>query len=193
LHVHDMTDWLLIILNPAVIGIPQTTTHMFQIFATVACDQLWFSRNRAYHDKLVPNALTISTTIKKLVLKHHAAWSIALKRNPEVWQKPCPPFYKVNYDTAIRPSFSAQAAVVKSFFESIIGCSSLISPPCSTLYGEVRAALLAAQLVTFLNIPSFILEGDSHCFSGTPKSYHYARLTYIIYYLPHPSHYPINY
>jgi hypothetical protein len=107
LPVHDITDWLLI-LNPATIGIPQTTTHMFQIFVAVACDQLWFSRNKAHHNKLVPNALTISATINNLVLEHHSAWSSSLIRNPEVWQKPCSPFYKVNYDTAIRPSFSAK-------------------------------------------------------------------------------------
>jgi hypothetical protein len=63
-------------------------------------------------------------------------------------------------DTAIRPSFSAQATVVRSFSGSIIGCRSFISPPCSALYGEARAALLAAQLATFLNIPYFILEGN---------------------------------
>jgi hypothetical protein len=63
-------------------------------------------------------------------------------------------------DTAIRP-FSAQATVVRSFSGSIIGCRSFISPPCSALYGEACAALLAAQLTTFLNIPYFILEEES--------------------------------
>jgi hypothetical protein len=161
LPVHDMTDWLFIILNPATIGIPQTATHMFQIFAAVACDQLWFSRNKAHHDKIVPNALTISTTINKLVLEHHSAWSSSLIRTPKIWQKPYSSFYKVNYDTAIRPSFSAQAAVLRNISGSVIGCCSLISPPCSALFGEARVALLAARLATSLNITSFILEGDS--------------------------------
>jgi hypothetical protein len=94
-------------------------------------------------------------------LEHHSAWSSSLIRSPEIWQKPCLPFYKVNYDTAIRPTFSAQAAVVRNFSGSVIGCSSIISPPCSALYGEARAALLAAHLAISLNITSFILEGDS--------------------------------
>jgi hypothetical protein len=63
-------------------------------------------------------------------------------------------------DTAIRPSFSAQATVVRSFSGLNIGCRSFISPPCSALYGEAHAALLAAQLATFLNISYFILKGD---------------------------------
>jgi hypothetical protein len=152
LPVSNMTDWLLIILNPATIGIPHTASHMFQIFAAVACDQLWFSRNKAHHDKVLPNALTISATINRLVLEHHSAWSSSMIRSPEIWQKPCLPYYKVNYDTAIRSSFSAQAAIVRNFSGSVIGCSSIINPPCSALYGEARAALLAAQLAISLNI-----------------------------------------
>jgi len=161
LLVYNITDWLLIILNPATIGISQTATHMFQIFAAVACDQLWFSMNNAHHDKIIPNAITISATINRLVLEHHSAWSSSMIRSPMIWQKRCPPFYKVNYDTAIRPTFSAQAAVIRSLSGSVIGCSSIISPPCSALYGEARAALLAAQLAISLNITSFIFEGDS--------------------------------
>lgn len=143
------------------IGIPQTATHMFQIFAAMACDQLWFSRNKARHDKIVPNAITISATINKLVLEHHSAWSTSLIRTPEIWQKSCSPFYKVNYDTGIWPYFLAQAAVIRSFSRLVIGCCYLISPLCSALYGEARVALLAARLATSLNITSFILEGDS--------------------------------
>jgi hypothetical protein len=37
----------------------------------------------------------------------------------------------------------------------------LISPPCTTVYGEVLAALLATKLALSLHAPSFILEGDS--------------------------------
>jgi hypothetical protein len=47
LPMHNITDWLLIILNPTTIGISHTDSHMFQIFAAMACDQLWFSRNKA--------------------------------------------------------------------------------------------------------------------------------------------------
>jgi hypothetical protein len=71
LPVHNIIYWLLIILNPVAIGIPQTNSHMFQIFAAVAYDQLWFSRNKAHHDNHVPNALLISATINKLILEHH--------------------------------------------------------------------------------------------------------------------------
>jgi hypothetical protein len=49
-NIADMTDWFSIILNPARIGIPLEDFHKFQIFAMVACDHIWFSRNKAHHE-----------------------------------------------------------------------------------------------------------------------------------------------
>jgi hypothetical protein len=48
LNVTTMTDWLLIILNPEKIGILQTDSHLFHIFAAVACDQIWFARLKLF-------------------------------------------------------------------------------------------------------------------------------------------------
>jgi hypothetical protein len=47
LNVTNMTDWLLIILHlHRMLGVPPAETHRFQIFAIVACDYLWFTRNK---------------------------------------------------------------------------------------------------------------------------------------------------
>jgi hypothetical protein len=106
LHISLMTDWLNIIPHPETVGIPLLGSHLFQIFAVVECDQLWFARNKAYHDDLVSNALVISTTINKISKEHHFAWKNKSALPLAVWSKPNPPFYKINYDTAIRASFS---------------------------------------------------------------------------------------
>jgi hypothetical protein len=106
-----MADWLSIIPNHERIGIPRKDFHLFQIFAMIACDQLWFSRNKAHHEDLIPNTLVISATINKLALKHHFGWSSKLIKTLEVWKKPNSPYLKINYDIAIRDSFSTQASV----------------------------------------------------------------------------------
>jgi hypothetical protein len=161
LPVADMRDWIQIILNPSTIGILTSDIHLFQIFAAVACDSIWFARNKAHHDNIIPNALDLSATINRIVLEHHSAWASLQSPPSAVWQKPCSPFFKINYDTAIRDSFSAQAAVCRDSAGSIIKCSSLISSPCSAIYGEASAALLAVKLALSLHLSSFILEGDS--------------------------------
>jgi hypothetical protein len=161
LNVTNMIDWLLIIFNLESIGILKAESHMFQIFAAVACDQLWFTMNKAHHEDLVPNALVISATIDKIVLEHHSAWTSTLVRNLAVWKKLCSPFFKINYDTAICGSFSAQAAVCRNSSGSIIQWSYLISPQCTAIYGETLAALLAVRLALSLRTTSFILKGDS--------------------------------
>lgn len=78
----------------------------------IACDHIWFLRNKAHHEDLVPNAPTISAHINRLVLEHSSAWKTSLSRSLEVWQRPSSHFIKINYGTAIRDSFSAQATVI---------------------------------------------------------------------------------
>lgn len=159
LNVTNMTDWLLIILHPhRMLGVPPVETHRFQILPAVACDYLWFSRNKAYHDGIIPNALSISTTINRISLEHYYAWTTKFDKTPAVWKSPSPPYFKINYDTAIRATFSAQAAVCRDSTGSIIKCISLISSPCSPLYGEALAALLAFRLATSLGLSFFYLK-----------------------------------
>jgi hypothetical protein len=122
------------------LGFSPTETYRFQIFAAVACDYLWFTRNKAHHDGIILNALIISTTINKIALEHYSAWTTKYDKTPEVWKSPSPPYFKINYDTAIKATFSAQVAVCRDSTGSIIKCISLISSPCSTLYGEATAA-----------------------------------------------------
>jgi hypothetical protein len=59
-------------------------THRFQIFFVVACDYLWFTRNKAHHEGIIPNALIISTTINKTALEHCYAWTTKYDKTPKV-------------------------------------------------------------------------------------------------------------
>jgi hypothetical protein len=63
-----------------------------------------------------------------------------------VWEKPVSPIFKINYGVVIRLNFSVQAAVCKDSFETIIGCFTIISPPCTPIYGEAKTAFLICQL-----------------------------------------------
>jgi hypothetical protein len=81
-----MVLWLYIILHPEKVGIPLSDTHLFQLFATVACDQIWMARNKALHKDIVSNAMVISSTINQIVKFHHSAWSNKLIPKPVVWK-----------------------------------------------------------------------------------------------------------
>jgi hypothetical protein len=48
--------------------------HLFQIFASVACDLLWFNKNKAMHDGVSPYVLVLSSSINKVHLEHFSAW-----------------------------------------------------------------------------------------------------------------------
>jgi hypothetical protein len=143
IRISSMESWLDLILHPRKIGIPSSDHHLFQIFATVACDQIWLARTKALHDDIVSNALVISSTINCIVKHHHSAWTNKLVPKIVVWERSFPPFYKINYDTAICLEFSAQAAVCRNSQGTIIGCSTVISPHCSPVFCEATAAFLA--------------------------------------------------
>jgi hypothetical protein len=116
--------------------------------------------------KLITMALS-RMLLAYLLLSTGLLWSTILRGQPNMKKllqsrkSPYPPYFKINYDTAIRSTFSTQAAVCRDSIGSIIKCISLISSPCSPLYGEALGALLIARLATSLGLSSFILEGDS--------------------------------
>ena len=67
----------------------------------------------------------------------------------------------MNFDTAIRETFSVQAAVCRDSSGKIVKAISQINPPCDPTFGEALAARLAASLVASLQLKFFSLEGDS--------------------------------
>jgi hypothetical protein len=58
--------WVNIIISPgSSLGVPPMDHHKFQIFIYMACDILWFYKNKAFHDGLSFDALSIFVHINK--------------------------------------------------------------------------------------------------------------------------------
>jgi hypothetical protein len=137
----SLQSWIKgIILPHLTFGIPKKEAHLFQIFVAVLCDLLWFSRNKTVHEGSIPNILKLADTIKQTALAHSAAWKTAPKPLTESWSPPSKGAFKINFDTAIRDQFLAQAAVYRDHFGTIISVRSQISPSCDPTYGEALAA-----------------------------------------------------
>lgn len=126
LRISAMVQWLDIILHPKKIGIPLSDIHLFQLFATIACDQIWMARNKALHDDIVLNALVISSTINRIVKLHHLVWSNKLTPKLAVWEKPSTSCFKINYDVAIGPNFLEQSVVCRDSLGTIVTLQSHI-------------------------------------------------------------------
>jgi hypothetical protein len=128
---------------------------------------LWFSRNQAVHKGVIPDPLKLAANIKRVSTEHYVAWSSKKKMVKEKWIKPLSGFCKVNFDTAIREDFSAQAAVCRDSNGVILKIVSQIKPSCSPAVGEALAAQLASELATSLKLDHVILEGDSSIVMST--------------------------
>jgi hypothetical protein len=158
----SLSDWIKGILTPYIsFGIPLADSHLFQIFAAVLCDLLWFCRNQAVHKGVFPDSLKLAANIKRVSLEHYAAWSLKQKPVMEIWSKPPPECYKVNFDVVFHEDFSIQVAVYGNSNGVIIKMLSQFRPPCSPVYGAALATQLAGVLGTSLKLNMFILEGDS--------------------------------
>ncbi|XP_059451183.1 uncharacterized protein LOC132181985 [Corylus avellana] len=157
-----LPNWIIGILSPnKYFGIPLVDTHLFQIFATVLCDSLWFARNQAIHNGVFPKASNFADKIMRLSLEHYAAWNTTSQPMKESWNPPQQGSYKVNFDIATADHFSVQVAVCRDANGQIIKTLYQFSPTYEHAYREAQAALLAAKLATSLKIESFVLEGIS--------------------------------
>jgi hypothetical protein len=161
-HFSSMVDWITAIITiDRSLGIPLRDQQKFQIFASVACDILWFYRNKALHENLSFDARSMSIHINKISLEHFQAWHSISPVQLETWVPPPPNWIKINFDTAIRDSFFAQAMVCRDSRGQVLHMSSQISPSCSPNVGEARAAQMACLVAASLSYNHFILEGDS--------------------------------
>jgi hypothetical protein len=96
-HFSSMVDWIAAIITPdRSLGIPLKDQHKFQIFASVACDILWFYRNKALHENLSFDARSVSIHINKISLEHFQAWHSVSQVQLETWAPPPPNWIKIN-------------------------------------------------------------------------------------------------
>jgi hypothetical protein len=157
-----MIDWIKVLISPGTsLFIPKQDHHRFQILAAVSCDLLWFYRNKAFHDGVSFDALQLSRNVNKIYQHHSMAWTQLSTPLIEKWIHPPDDWFKINFDTAIREDFSAQAVVCRNHKGQIIDMVSQINFHCSPNLGEALAAHLAILLASSLHLKNFIFEGDS--------------------------------
>jgi hypothetical protein len=122
---------------------------------------LWFARNKVVHECVIPNISSLASSIRRTYLDHAAAWKSPSPLVKVFWSPPAVGTYKINFDTAIRETFSVQAVVCRDSNGLIVKALSQINPPCDPNFGEALAAQLATSVAASLNLSKFSLEGDS--------------------------------
>jgi hypothetical protein len=158
----SLSNWIKGILSPhSFFGIPIADCHLFQIYAYVLCDLLWFARNKAAHKGTILDISTLASSINRTSLDHAAAWNSPSPFVKKFWSPPLAGSFKVNFDTAIRENFSVQATVCRDSKGKIVMVISQVNPPCDPTFGEAHATRLVASLATSLQLKSFSLGGDS--------------------------------
>jgi hypothetical protein len=144
----SLLEWIKGILNPhSFFDIHFADSHLFQIFAAMLCDMLWFSINQAVHKGAFPEVLKLATNIKRISLKHFATCSLKLHPTKENWSKLPQDSCKVNFDAIFRENFSTQAAVCRNSKGVIIKILTQVRP--NSKVGRCFSFLTAAGKVYF--------------------------------------------
>jgi hypothetical protein len=148
----SLSDWIKGIINPHLsFGISKSDSHLFQIFASVLCDLLWFSRNKVAHDGVISDISSLANSIRRISLNHAAVWNSTSPSPKESWIPPPAGTFKVNFDTVIK-DFCSSSSVQKLQRQHHKGHLPN-QPPCDLNYGEA--------LATSMNLKNFIIKGDS--------------------------------
>ncbi|KAB1214037.1 Anaphase-promoting complex subunit 7 [Morella rubra] len=78
----SMEDWIKLIFNPLLCGVPVDECHYFQLFASNALDLIWFNRNLAAHRKLCKDPLALAEQVVWVSRQHWEAWKVKQKELP---------------------------------------------------------------------------------------------------------------
>ena len=146
-----------------------------ELFAVLAWT-IWSRRNQLRtNNKPFPltQVLPLATQLLQDFTQAQPAISTNLlrtQRQPPKWEPPPSPFLKINFDGAVfKDKSEARIGVVvrDSHGMVIASLAKKIQPPSSSDEVETLAAVRAVTLAVDLNLPSFIVEGDSEVVIST--------------------------
>lgn len=141
-------------LNPSgVLNIPLEESHRFRLFASLACDTIWFHKNKKWSKNITINPLRVVNS--SVVSEHHVAWSSKILQvnlsNPNL--KPTPAnCFQAQVNAATRSDRSAAPVLILDPLNISIYACTKIMLTSYPLLAEAEAALLAAKLWSTLKL-----------------------------------------
>jgi hypothetical protein len=111
-------------------------SHLFQIYAAIFCDLLWFSRNQALHKGAIPEVAKLAEKIKRVSYEHFSAWSSKMQPIKEIWSS----LLKVSTKSILMQLLEKVSQLRQQFVETPMERSSRLSlkldPPAVLFMGR---------------------------------------------------------
>lgn len=159
IHVSSLKEWCWKLWNEYLPFSAALEKTELLLFASVMVDVIWHTRNMIVFEDVPFQLHEVSNRI-------FATWRefssiIGVSKLQDVWLPPPLDWIKINFDVAVRETFTVCAVVgrdsdgfVKGLLTKQIFCT-------SPARGEAEALVLALELCELLSVNSVILESDS--------------------------------
>ncbi|XP_075635372.1 uncharacterized protein LOC142607649 [Castanea sativa] len=156
-------EWIELILNPSThLGLNPQDAHAFTLLAAIACDRIWWSRNKLVFDSSPPaSPIDVTADINRSFSAYSNAWKLKMQPTISAWEPPPPGWVKFNFDVAITLSASFPSAIFRDSNRHFISIFTAKESISSLAWAKAKAALLAVSSAANLQLPSIIFEGDA--------------------------------
>ncbi|KAK9287687.1 hypothetical protein L1049_016125 [Liquidambar formosana] len=159
----SINDWIITILtNGTGLNLPVEDAPKFLIFAVVLMDCVWMTRNKVLHEEMDIDPRCILAHIDKVANEHLASF-VAPSRSiaQRVWIPPPSHWLKLNFDVALRPTFSVLSVVVRDSNGAFIFAWTKKAGPLHPGVAEAQASCFALSEALKHGLSDIVLEGDA--------------------------------
>lgn len=160
----SIKEWIFLFLtNDTSLNLLKDQAHQFCVFAVVIMDMVWFSRNKMVFDGVMPEPKLLLSKVVKIAGEHLVASSKFNRQPPllKTWIPPPSPWLKINFDIAIRPSFSGLSTVVRDYLSNFVFAWTAKDVNLDPQVADAKAACLGLSESLKQGLSSTIIEGDA--------------------------------
>lgn len=153
-------------------SLPVEDYHYFQLYALVAWNLIWWTRNQIVHKVAALDLMELVNRIQRVTREHLLSWKQKQEQAlSSRWTPPPMDTVKVNFDVAVRDTFAVGAAVIKDHAGMVVGAVEKKLPLVDLEDGEIWAAQIGLVEACRCGFQKILVKGHSTSAIDAIRSY----------------------
>lgn len=144
----------------ALLKILEDEMQLFQIFAILAIDNVWFLRNEVIHESVIPSPTWLIHKISKVLLDHTTVWTETQKELKIAHFHLPEDQFILQFDIAVRKNGTTTANICRTGSGTLFFALISLILNTNPIVGEATTVLLWIQEARNRNMRKMWIEGD---------------------------------